>query len=316
MPEETEPATSASDTSPDPILFRAGFVAIVGLPNVGKSTLLNGLVGVRLAAVTAKAQTTRRRLLGIYSDQEHQAVFIDTPGLLEPRYMLQAAMAEEAGSAQSDADLVVYVVDSGYPRSVQHAREFTLPVGSPGILCLNKADRGSPDAAQELRDGFADGPWDAVTSTVATEGSGIADLLAAILERLPESPALYPTDELSTAPLRYFAAEFVRESAFEMLEQEVPYSLEVAVEEFKEREGGRPTYIQATVYVERKSQKGIVIGQGGTMIRAIGADARRKIEAFLDHKVYLELRVKVLPNWRKKREHLKMLGYRYLPRER
>jgi len=229
--------------------------------------------------------------------------------------MLQSAMAREAGSAQSDADLLVYVVDAGYPKSVQHALDFVVPADTEGILCLNKTDAVSPEAVRDLIGSFADGPWETVIATVATREAGVPELRASILERLPDSPPLYPTDELSTAPLRYFAAEFVRETAFEMLEQEVPYSLEVAVEEFKEREGGRPTYIQATVYVERKSQKGIVIGQGGTMIRAIGVDARRKIEAFLDHKVYLELRVKVLPNWRKKREHLKMLGYKYLPKE-
>ncbi len=290
--------------------FRAGFVAIVGLPNVGKSTLLNGLVGARLGIVSPKAQTTRRRLLGIYSDERHQAVFVDTPGLLRPRYPLQEAMLREALEAREEADALLYVVDAGFGPSIEDALGARPPPEVPAVLCLNKVDRLAGAEADALADRLAETGWDPVLPTVATEGRGVDALRAAVLERLPASPPYYPTDELATAPVRFFVAEFVRETCFERLAEEVPYSVEVEVEEFRERGEGRPTYIAARVYVERASQKGIVIGEGGRMIRDIGADARRKIEAFLGGPVYLELRVKVLPNWRRRRNLLKLLGFR------
>lgn len=307
---------------------RAGFVALAGLTNVGKSTLLNRLVGARLSIVTRKAQTTRRRLLGIYSDDRHQAVFVDTPGLLEPRYLLQEAMQAEAMGALTDADQVVYVVDAGYPASVDAAVEFRPPAALPYLICLNKVDRVDSEerealrarlaaAASELRSPDAgDTPAVEVLDTVASRGEGVDALRTAILDRLPASPPLYPQDELSTAPVRYFASELVRESCFEQLGQELPYSIAVQVEEFKDRGEDRPVYIEARIYVERESQKGIVIGDGGRRIREIGTSARRKIEAFLERRVYLELRVKVLPNWRKRPGSLRMLGYRDLPAER
>lgn len=290
--------------------FRAGFVAIVGLPNVGKSTLLNGLVGARLGIVSPKAQTTRRRLLGIYSDERHQAVFVDTPGLLRPRYPLQEAMLREALEAREEADALLYVVDAGFGPSIEDALGARPPPEVPAVLCLNKVDRLAPPEADALAERLAEARWDPVLPTVATEGRGVDALRAAVLERLPPSPPYYPTDELATAPVRFFVAEFVRESCFEKLAEEVPYSVEVEVEEFRERGEGGPTYIAARVYVERASQKGIVIGEGGRMIRDIGTDARRKIEAFLGGPVYLELRVKVLPNWRRRRNLLKLLGFR------
>lgn len=307
MPEETE-----STSPPD---HRAGFVALVGLTNVGKSTLLNRLVGSRLSIVTHKAQTTRRRLLGIYSDERHQAVFIDTPGLLEPRYLLQEAMRREATAAIGDADVLVYVVDAGYPASVEAARGFACPPAAPCILCLNKVDRPSPAALARVREAVGDSRWAEVVETVATEGRGIDRLRDSVLARLPTSPPFYPKDELSDAPIRFFAAELVRETCFETLGQEVPYSVAVSVEEFKDRGPDRPLYISALLYVERESQKGIVIGEGGARIREIGRASRLKIESFLERRVFLELRVKVLPNWRKRRQHLKLLGFHSLPPE-
>ncbi len=290
---------------------RAGFVAILGLPNVGKSTLLNQLVGTRLSIVTPKAQTTRRRLLGIYSDTNHQAVIVDTPGLLEPRYPLQRAMLEEALAAQRDADVLLYVVDAGFPPSVEAGLAHRPASELPAVLCLNKADRMPDEAAlRALEERFRKGSWADVLPTVATTGRGVAALRERLLASLPLSPPYYPTDQLATAPLRYLVAELVRETCFERLEQEVPYSVEVKVEEFREPdEEGGTTYISARVYVERASQKGIVIGEGGKMIRAIGSDARRKVERLLDGPVYLDLRVKVLPNWRKRPNFLKLLGF-------
>jgi GTP-binding protein Era len=285
----------------------AGFVAIVGLPNTGKSTLLNELVGERLSIVTAKAQTTRQRLLAIYTDTRHQAVFVDTPGLLEPRYLLQAGMLEEAEQAATDADLIVYVADAGYARSLEHARGWRPPRDVPAILCLNKADRVDPARIEELSRSFAGGAWETVVSTVATEGRGVEALRDEILARLPAGTFLYPEDELATAPLRFFAAELIRETCFEELGQELPYSIAVGIEEFREQE--EPVYIAATVFVERESQKGMVIGRGGGMVRRIGTRARHKLESLVGSLVYLDLRVKVLRNWRKDPGRLKVLGY-------
>ncbi|MYA32728.1 MAG: GTPase Era [Gemmatimonadales bacterium] len=290
--------------------FRAGFVAIVGLPNVGKSTLLNAFLGERLAAVTPRAQTTQRRLLGIYSDEAAQAVFIDTPGLLEPRYTLHRSMKEEALSALEDADLVLAVADAGFAPSLEWAGGFADSIRGPKILCLNKIDRVETYRREDLRARFASGGWDGVYWTCATGGEGVPRLLEALSARLPESPPLYPVDELSDAPVRHFVAEMIRETCLEELADEVPYAVAVRIEEFRDREGGKPTYIEALIHVEKESQKGIVVGAGGRTIRKLGTRSRRKIERFLGRRVYLGLRVKVLPNWRKKTHHLRVLGFR------
>ena len=310
----TEPRAPTGTTGPESGPFRAGFVTLAGLPNVGKSTLLNALVGERLAIVTPKPQTTRRRLLGIYSDAGHQAVFIDTPGLLEPRYTLQRSMRDEALAALEDADVTLVVVDAGFEPSVEWARGTGRTLRHPTVLCVNKADRRSGEDLDALIRALDDGGWDAVFRTTATTGEGIDALREGILSRLPESPALYPEDELSDAPVREFVAELIRETCLEELEQEVPYSIAVQVEQFKERGEGEPTYIEALVFVERESQKGIVIGAGGETIKRIGRRSREKIERFLDGRVYLELRVKVLANWRKRADRLRLLGFR-VPQE-
>lgn len=295
--------------------FRAGFVALVGQPNVGKSTLLNQLVGAHLSIVTPKVQTTRQRVAGIYTDEAHQAVFLDTPGLLEPRYLLQEAMREEAEAAAREADLLVYVADAGYPPSLEAAGRYLRAETGRSLLCLNKVDRVPAEQVGAAAARLEASGWEAVVPTVGTRGVGIPELRKAILSRLPPSPPLYPPDELATAPLRFFAAELVREACFEKLEEEVPYSVAVRIDEFRERRAERPLYIAATLFVERGSQRGIVIGAEGRKIREIGTAARRKIEAFLERRVYLELRVKVLPNWRRRRNHLKLLGFRALPKE-
>jgi GTP-binding protein Era len=288
--------------------FRAGFVAVIGLPNVGKSTLVNALVGQRLSIVTPKAQTTRQRLLAIYTDDRNQAVFVDTPGLLEPRYLLQQGMREEAERAAVEADIVVYVVDSGYPRSVAHAREWGGLPGVPVVLCLNKIDRVDRGILREIREEFVThGSWDSVIETYATNGEGVEELRAAVLDRLPPGPPFYPEDDVATAPVRFFAAELVRETCLEQLGQELPYSIAIGIEEF--RESDDPVYVSATIFVERDSQKGMVIGRGGVMIRSIGTASRHKLEALIERPVYLDLRVKVMPNWRRNPARLKLLGY-------
>lgn len=293
---------------PAPPGFRAGVCAIVGLPNVGKSTLLNQLIGERLSIVTAKAQTTRQRLLGIYSDAEHQAVFVDTPGLLEPRYALHESMQAEAEKARTEADVLLYVVDVGWDRSLEHASAYLSPPGVPSLLCLNKTDRISPVRLAALEADYSgQGIWHSVAMTRATTGDGVGDVREAILQLLPECPPLYPVDEIAAAPVRFFAAELIRETCFEELADEIPYATAIEIDEF--READDPVYIAALIYVEKESQKGIVIGRGGAMIKTIGRKARLKLERFLERPVYLDLRVKVLPNWRRRPGRLKLLGY-------
>ncbi len=288
--------------------FRAGFVAMVGLPNVGKSTLVNALVGQRLSIVTPKAQTTRQRVVAIYTDAAHQAVFVDTPGLLEPRYLLQRGMREEAERAAVEANVVVYVVDVGYDRSIEHGSSWGLDPGVPALLCLNKIDRVSRLELGELHESFErGGRWESIIETRATHEEGIEQLRASVLDALPPGPALYPEDDVATAPVRFFAAELVRESCFEELGQELPYSIAVGIEDFRESE--QPVFIGATIFVERESQKGMVIGRKGVMIRKIGTVSRHKLEALIERPVYLDLRVKVLRNWRRNPARLKLLGY-------
>lgn len=287
---------------------RTGFVALVGVPNVGKSTLVNALTGESLSIVTARPQTTRQRVTAIYSTETHQAIFVDTPGLLEPRYLLHESMQHEAERGAVDADVLVYVVDVGYERSIDHAAAFVPPAGPRPILCLNKQDRVDVKALAAIQRRFQEsGKWEDVVPTTATARKGMDVLLEAILSRLPPGPALYPPEDLATAPVRFFVAEKIREVCFEELEDELPYSLAVGIGEY--REDSDPVFIEATIYIERNSQKGIVIGKGGRKIKRIGIRSRQSIEEFIGSRIYLDLRVKVLANWRKNPGKLKLLGY-------
>lgn len=290
--------------------FRAGFVAIVGLPNVGKSTLLNAFLGERLSIVTPKAQTTQRRLLGICSGPTFQAVFIDTPGLLAPRDPLQKSMRAEALSTLDDADVVLAVADAGFRPSIDWVEGFPAPADRPALLCLNKVDRIPAAEAERLAEAWRAGGWSGVYRTSADRGEGVEPLRRAIVDLLPESPPLFPEDDLSDVPVRDLVAEMIRETCLEELSDEVPYAVAVQVEQFREPAGSRPVYIEALVYVERESQKGIVVGKGGRTIRRIGTRSRQKVERFLERRVFLELRVKVLANWRRKPGHLRLLGFR------
>ncbi|MFQ5747527.1 MAG: GTPase Era [Gemmatimonadota bacterium] len=288
--------------------FRAGFVALLGLPNAGKSTLLNALIGERLSIVTRKAQTTRQRILGIHSDEGHQAIFIDTPGLLEPTSLFQRSMRQESERAVTEAEVVVLVADATNPGALEHADGWVPPRGPDAILCLNKVRGLAAGRRAVLRARFGRArSRTAVFFTDALSGEGVEELRRAILSRLPASPPYYPPDDLATAPVRFFVAELIRETCLDRLSQEIPYSLAVRVEAFRENES--PVYIGATLFVERASQKGIVIGKGGRTIREIGSRARGKIERLLELRVYLDLRVKVLRNWRQDAAKLKLLGY-------
>ena len=282
---------------------RAGIVTVVGKPNVGKSTLLNRIVGQKLSITSAKPQSTRDRVVGIRTADDAQMVILDTPGLLNPRYPLQAAMKATALRALEDADVIVYLADAteGAPPSLESAADLQRPPRAPVITALNKSDALPP----ERREGGAV-VGDAVLISALT-GEGVPDLMKRVAEHLPESPFLYPDDEISTQPVRFFVAELVRETVLEQLHDEVPYSVAVQVEEF--REDRSPLYIRAVIYVERDSQKAIIIGAKGAQIRRLGEAARRKIETFVGATIYLDLWVKVLANWRKNPGSLSRFGY-------
>lgn len=282
----------------------AGFVTLVGRPNAGKSTLLNRLVGERLAIVSAKPQSTRERVVGILSDETSQLIFLDTPGLLEPRYALHRAMLHSAHQAIADADVIVQLVDATRDAPEDLVALAALPQAprAPIIVALNKADQVSPERRAELQQAYPQALW-----ISAATGEGIAALLDAIRGRLSKSPFLYDPEDVSTQHLRFFVAEFLRETVLEQLADEVPYGVAVAIEEFRESE--TPVYIRAVLYVERESQKRILIGAGGRQIKAIGQAARERIEPLVGGPVYLDLWVKPLKNWRKDPHALARLGY-------
>lgn len=283
----------------------AGIVTVVGKPNAGKSTLLNRIVGEKLSIVSDKPQSTRNRVVGIRTTDESQMIILDTPGLLNPRYELQRAMRSTALRALKDADVIVYLSDATErePAPLIEAAELDAAPAAPVWTVLNKADLLRPVERAELHAILPDARF-----ISANTGEGVDELLTALDATLPASPFLYPEDEISTASVRFFVAELVRETALEQLDEEVPYSLACEVEEF--REGSTPLYIRTVLYVERESQKRILIGAGGQRIREIGRAARAKVESFLDTRVYLDLWVKVLPNWRKSDSAVRRFGYR------
>ena len=282
---------------------RAGIVTVVGKPNVGKSTLLNRIVGQKLSITSAKPQSTRDRIVGIRTTDDSQMVILDTPGLLNPRYPLQEAMKTTALRALEDADVIIYLSDAteGEPAPLPDAAGLSAAPRAPVVIALNKADALSTESRARLLE------RDGVALISALTGDGVEELMERIASQLPESPFLYPDDEISTQPVRFFVAELVRETVLEQLHDEVPYSVAVQVEEF--REDRSPLYIRAVIYVERESQKAIIIGAKGAQIRRLGENARKKIEAFVGARVYLDLWVKVLPNWRRNPGSLSRFGY-------
>jgi GTPase len=287
---------------------RAGHVALVGRPNVGKSTLLNALVGQKLSIVTPRAQTTREQVLGIFTEPGIQIIFVDTPGLLEPRYLLQQSMLQSALSALADADLVLLLLDATDPDSVP-AGEALAELAArrrDTVVLINKVDIGRPAARDRLAAWTATHYEAPPLEISAARGDGLAELRGLLSRRLPVSPFLFPEDEVAVQSVRYFVSELVRETIFEEYEEEVPYATVVRVEEFREAED--PVYIRAVIYVERDSQKGILVGKGGAAIRRLGERARGKIEDFLEARVYLDLWVKPLKAWRRKASALGYLG--------
>ncbi|HEX5725237.1 MAG TPA: GTPase Era [Longimicrobiaceae bacterium] len=288
---------------------RAGTVALVGYPNAGKSSLMNRLVEQKLSIVTPFAQTTREQVLGIDTRDGVQMVFVDTPGLVDPRYLLHRAMLHSALAVIGDADVVLLLVDAAAPvPAFGEAAMEVLQRKRPLLGVANKTDLAGRDALARVgrwsREQFGTDPVEVSAET----GEGVEALRARIVEHLPASEFLYPEDDVSSQPVRFFVAELIRETVFELYQDEVPYSVAAKVEEF--RETATPLYVRATLYVERPTQKAILIGSGGAAIKRLGSAARAKIEDFVGAPVYLDLWVKVLPRWRRDPLQLQRLGFK------
>jgi len=294
--------------------YKAGYVTIFGEPNVGKSTLMNAVLNTKLSITTPKPQTTRRKILGIYSDDEAQIIFLDTPGLIEPKYLLQEKMVEAIHNALDECDLILAVVDVT-EKVLKNFENKLIPVllpftGKKAIfLVINKIDLITKEEVLQIIDKIKDKfKFDEIIPLSALHQFNVQELTNTIKKYLPVHPPYFPTDILSQEPIRFFIAEIIREKIFETYRDEIPYSTEVVVVEYKERPKGKD-YINAEIYVERESQKKILIGKDGTALKKIGEKARKDIENFIGKGVYLELYVKVRENWRDNPRWLRTFGY-------
>ena len=287
---------------------KAGFVSIIGRPNVGKSTLINALVGERLSITTAKAQTTRHRICGILNGDNFQIVYADTPGILTPAYALQQSMMRAVHSSLMDADVLLWVIDI-HEKDIQAVlQEKVLPGATPTFLLINKVDLiNATQLAAIVRYWTAKVKVDDIIPISALQVFNTEQVLERILAYLPEHPPYYPKDMLTDKPARFFAAEIIREQLLRNYHQEIPYSVEVVIEAFKEEQA--IVRISATIYVERPSQKAILIGRRGASLKRIGIAARQALEQFLGKQVFLAQHVKVLPSWRAKEKLLQRFGY-------
>lgn len=290
-------------------MHRSGFVNIIGNPNVGKSTLMNALVGERLSIITSKAQTTRHRIMGIVDGEDFQIVYSDTPGILKPAYKLQESMMNFVRGAVDDADVILYVTDTveQSDRSDEIV-ERIIRSGIPAIVVINKIDLSTPEALEAIVDRWHKKMPDAeIVPVSAKEKFNMKGLLEAILRRLPEGEPFYPKDTLTDRPMRFFASEIIREKIMLSYDKEIPYCCQIEIDSYKEE----PTIdrISATIYVARNSQKGIVIGHKGEKLKHVGQAAREDLERFLGKKVFLQLFVKVQEGWRDNERQLQRFGY-------
>ena len=290
-------------------MHKSGFVNIIGNPNVGKSTLMNALVGERLSIITSKAQTTRHRIMGIVSGDDFQIVYSDTPGILKPSYKLQESMMKFVTGALSDADVILYVTDTveAGDRSAEIVERIAQS-GIPTIVVINKIDLSNPEALEQLVARWhAQLPAAQIVPVSARERFNVEGLFRTILDVLPEGPAFYPKDTLTDKTLRFFASEIVREKILRFYDKEIPYCCQIEIESYKEE----PTIdrISAVVYVARESQKGILIGHRGEKLKRVGQAAREDLEQFLGKKVFLQLFVKVSEDWRNDDRRLRQFGY-------
>lgn len=292
--------------------FKSGFVSIVGKPNVGKSTLLNRLIGQPIAGVSVKPQTTRKRQLGILTNETAQIIFVDSPGLHEPKDRLSQFINTEAEFALKDADIILFLADGATPPDTQDQllaeKILELAAGTPTLMALNKSDAVSGRVFADNRKLFEKLIPEARQLPISAQtGEGVAQLLSLIGELLPEGPEYYPQDQITDEFERHIAAEMIRAAAMSNLEDELPYAIAVRTDEYSERENGT-IYIKATIFVERDGQKAIVVGKGGERIKKIGSKARVDIEAMSGEKVYLDLTVKVKNDWKNDTRFLRALG--------
>ncbi|NJN42308.1 MAG: GTPase Era [Flammeovirgaceae bacterium] len=286
---------------------KAGFVSIIGRPNVGKSTLMNKLVGENLSIITAKAQTTRHRIMGILNGEDFQIIYSDTPGLLTPKYELHKAMMSFVKVSLEDADLVLLVVEVGEKLNPL-IEEVIRKIDAPTLVIINKIDKSKKEEIDECISYWtSELKSERVIAVSALKGTKINEVFSLIKTYLPVHPEYFPKDEMTTRSERFFASEIIREKIFMNYEQEIPYSTEVGIESFKEED--QIIRIRAILFVERDSQKGILIGKGGSSLKKTGTEARKDLEAFFGKKIFLETFVKVADNWRKQRNKLAQFGY-------
>jgi GTP-binding protein Era len=288
---------------------KSGFVNIIGSPNVGKSTLMNRLVGEKLSIITSKAQTTRHRILGIVNDEDYQIVFSDTPGVLDPHYKLHESMMNFVNQALKDADIILFVTDI-YEKGMNHAGtlERIKSTSTPVVVLLNKIDLGTTELLEEKVEYWAEElPNAEILPISALENFNVSLIWDKILSLLPENPPYYDKGELTDRPMRFFISEMIREKIFIHYKKEIPYATQVEVEEYFEDE--KIIRIRAIIYVERQTQKGILIGHQGSKLKRVGIDSRKDIEKFVDKQVYLELFVKVDKDWRENDKKLDKYGY-------
>ncbi len=289
---------------------KAGFVNIIGNPNVGKSTLMNVLIGEKLSIITSKAQTTRHRILGIVNTDDYQVVFSDTPGIINPAYELQESMMDFVKSAFEDADVLIYMVETG-EKDLKNEAFFTKikQVKIPVLLLLNKIDRSSQELLEQQVAYWKETVPNAEIHPIsALENFNIPTVMKRIVDLLPESPPFYPKDQLTDKPERFFVNEKIREKILMHYKKEIPYSVEIETEEFKEET--KIIRIRSVIMVERDTQKGIIIGHKGAALKRVGSEARRDLEKFFGKKIFMELYVKVNKNWRSDKNQLKRFGYK------
>ncbi len=287
----------------------SGYVAIVGKPNVGKSTLMNALLGQKLSIVTRKPQTTRHRVIGIHSSPEHQVIFLDTPGIIEPRYGLHEAMMGQVKGAIRDADLLLFLHEATQEKPDTESLQ---QIGdTPAFLVLTKMDLVPNDQTLPLVESYTElRAFDEVVPTSAKKGQNLDTLVDLVVDALPEGPPFYPKEMISEHPERFFVAEIVREKVYQHYHQEIPYSVQVNIVTYEERGEGEKDYIDAEIVVMEDSHKGILIGEGGSALKRVGTAARKDIEAFVQSPVYLNLHVKVRTDWRDREQLLRSYGYR------
>ncbi|MCM3002525.1 GTPase Era [Priestia koreensis] len=293
--------------------FKSGFVSIIGRPNVGKSTFLNRVIGQKIAIMSDKPQTTRNKIQGVYTEADSQIVFIDTPGIHKPKHKLGDFMMKVAQNTLKEVDLILFMVNAveGYGRGDEFIIERLKNTNTPVFLIVNKIDDIHPDKLLPLMEKYqALYPFAEIVPISALQGNNVDTLLTQIKNRLPEGPQYYPADQVTDHPERFIISELIREKVLHLTREEIPHSIAVAIDSIQRREGGNAVYVGATIVVERDSQKGIVIGKQGSMLKEVGKRARVDIESLLGSKVFLELWVKVQKDWRNKANQLRDFGFR------